>query len=143
MGSNGFKATEYTGDGAHRASRAPDSAGAVPVPSGGGRETGWCGRGAGLSGPGTFTWLLALHVALRLTPVSYKAPEAIGRMEVMARFPLKGHREDDFRGGSSKAPLAECQARSASSTDDISLSLLCNPRATGLLRKGTILHSLE
>lgn len=33
MGSNGFKATEYTGDGAHRASRAPDSAGAVPVPS--------------------------------------------------------------------------------------------------------------
>ncbi|XP_032215701.1 uncharacterized protein C11orf96 homolog [Mustela erminea] len=33
-----------------------------------GRETGWCGRGAGLSGPGTFTWLLALHVALRVTP---------------------------------------------------------------------------
>ncbi|XP_059043025.1 uncharacterized protein C11orf96 homolog [Mustela lutreola] len=33
-----------------------------------GRETGWCGRGAGLSGPGTFTRLLALHGALRVTP---------------------------------------------------------------------------
>lgn len=57
---------------------------------------GWYRRGALLSGSGTPTWFPVLHVALRVTLVSYKAPET-SSAKWGDRLPLKGHREGDFR----------------------------------------------